>query len=171
MFRKFYPTVYCESAYSVDFEALFKKGYRGLLTDVDNTLVPHGAPSTKESESFFEYLRDIGWKVCIISNNDEERIKPFADLVDSPYVYKAGKPLKKGYIEGMKITGTDLKNTLFIGDQLFTDIWGANNTGLKSILVKPIKKDYKILILLKRVGEAIVKFFYFRYAQKHPSEL
>ena len=171
MFKKFYPTVYSESAFTVNFSDLYKKGYRGVLTDVDNTLVPHGAPSDDRSEAFFKLLKDIGFKVCIISNNDEARIKPFADAVKAPYVYDAGKPLKAGYIKGMEVMDTNLENTVFMGDQLFTDIFGANNTGMKSILVKPIKKDYKFLIRLKRLGEAIVKKCYFRYAKKHPGKL
>lgn len=171
MFKKFYPTSYSESAYDIDFKKIYDKGYRGLLTDVDNTLVEHGAPSDEQSEAFFVLLHEMGWKTCIISNNHEDRIKPFADKVNSSYVYDAGKPKKRGYLKGMEIMGTDLSDTLFLGDQLFTDILGANRTGLKSILVKPVKLDHKIFILIKRLGEAIVKIFYFRYSRRYPSEI
>ncbi|MCF0228947.1 MAG: HAD hydrolase-like protein [Parasporobacterium sp.] len=171
MFRKFYPTVYSESAYTVDFGLLYEKGFRGLLTDVDNTLVPHDAPSTVQAEELFRKLRDTGFKICIISNNDEARVKTFADRVGAPYVFKASKPSATGYLRGMEITGTDISDTIFMGDQLFTDIWGANNARIPSVLVKPIRTDHKFLILLKRAGEAIVKLFYFRYAAKHKTEL
>ena len=171
MFKKFYPTVYCKSAYSVDFQKLYDKGYRGLLTDVDNTLVGHGAPSDERSEALFKMLKEMGWKTCIISNNDEKRIKPFAQIVGSPYVYSAAKPKKDGYIKGMAIMETDREHTVFMGDQIFTDIFGANNSGIRSILVKPLKMDFKFLILLKRIGEKIVFVFYRRYAKKHPKEL
>lgn len=171
MFQKFYPTVYALSAYEVDFKALYHKGYRGLLTDVDNTLVEHGASSNEKAEAFFKMLHDMGWKTCIISNNDEARVQPFAQACESLYIAKAGKPLTTGYRQGMQIMNTDLTNTVFMGDQLFTDILGANQTGLRSILVKPVKIDRKPFILLKRAGEVIVKWFYFRYASAHPSEL
>jgi len=171
MFRKFYPTVYYKSPYHIDFKALFDKGYRGLLTDIDNTLVEHGAPADQRSDDFFVTLHNMGWKTCLISNNDETRVKPFAKAACSPYICDAGKPKKAGYLKGMQLMGTDTSNTLFLGDQLFTDIFGANNAGMKSILVKPVKTDRKPLILLKRAGEIIVKFFYFRYADHHPDNL
>lgn len=171
MFRNFYPTVYYESAYEVDFSEIYHKGYRGLLIDIDNTLVEHGAPSNDRSEAFFKQLHGIGWKTCIISNNDDKRVNPFAAVNNTPYVCKAGKPLAAGYLKGMDIMGTDVSETLFMGDQMFTDILGANHAGLRSILVKPVKIDRKPFILLKRAGEVIVKFFYFRYARKHPGTL
>lgn len=171
MFKKFYPTVSCESAYKIDFRKLYDKGYRGLLTDVDNTLVRHGAPSDEHSEALFVLLRKIGWKVCIISNNNEDRVWPFAERSQSPYICDAHKPSAAGYIEGMSKIGTNKDNTLMIGDQLFTDIYGANKAGIKSILVKPIHIDHKPTILLKRAGELIVKFFYRIYSKKHGEEL
>lgn len=171
MFRKFYPSVYRNSAYEINYRELFDKGYRGILLDVDNTLVEHGAPSNDRSEAFFHMLHQTGFQTCIISNNHEPRVKPFADAVQSPYIFDAGKPSSSGYREGMQLIGTGPDNTFFIGDQLFTDIWGANNAGIPSVLVAPISSDPTFLIRLKRMGEAIVKRFYFRYARKHPSEL
>ena len=158
MFKCFYPTAYYSSAYVIDFECLFQKGYRGLLTDVDNTLVPHGAPVDERSAALIQKLRQMGWSVCIISNNDEERVKPFADAVECPYIYKAGKPGSKGYEAGMKRIGTTKEQTVFLGDQLFTDIWGANQAGISSLLVQPIARDPHFHIRLKRAGEALVRF-------------
>ena len=171
MFKRFYPTIYCRTPYTIDFKKIYDKGYRGILMDIDNTLVEHGAPSTAESESFFERLRSIGFNTCIISNNDKDRVEPFALRSGSPYICDAGKPHSASYIRGMNIMGTDKTNSLFVGDQMFTDIFGANNAGIRSILVDPVKTDFKKLILLKRAGEAIVKVFYFRYSAKHPAEL
>ena len=171
MFQKFYPTSYSDSAYSIDFGMLFRKGYRGLLTDIDNTLVEHGAPSNAESEAFFSMLHRMGWQTCILSNNHKRRVAPFAEAVNSFYICDAGKPGTRGYLQGMEQMGTGRENTLFLGDQLFTDIYGANRAGIRSILVKPIRLDKKPLILLKRAGEAIVKVFYRRYARSHPGAL
>ena len=171
MFRQFYPTVYYRSAYSIDFRELYEKGYRGLLTDVDNTLVEHGAPANEEAEAFFNMLHNMGWKTCIVSNNDEDRVAPFAVKTNSLYICNAGKPGKEGYLRGMKKMGTDSSDTLFIGDQLFTDIWGANRAGIPSLLVDPVSRDYLFHIRLKRAGESIVKIFYRRFAAKHPGSL
>ena len=73
--------------------------------------------------------------------------------------------MAKGYLKAMKKMGTTRENTLFVGDQLFTDIWGANNAKLHSILVKPIDKKEEIQIVLKRFLEyPIIKL----YLVKHP---
>ena len=102
MFRRFYPTVYVSNAYAVDFSKLYQKGYRALILDIDNTLVKHGAPPTSEAAAFFEELRAIGFSTCIISNNHEPRVKSFADVVKSDYIFDAGKPSRKPYLEAMK---------------------------------------------------------------------
>ena len=150
------------STYGIDFEELYRRGYRGILFDIDNTLVPHDAPATQESVELFRRLHAIGFHTCLISNNKEPRVTPFAKAMETPYVYKADKPSRKGYQEGMRRMGTDLADTLFIGDQLFTDVWGANRTGLYSILVKPMNPKEEIQIVLKRYLEKIVLFFYLR---------
>ena len=139
-----------------------------MILDIDNTLVKHGAPPNPEAIAFFEELRQIGFATCIISNNHEPRVKSFADEVKSSYLYDAGKPSRKPYLEAMRLCGSDKDNTLFLGDQLFTDIYGANRTGIKSILVKPIHQDPEFQIRLKRFGERIVMPFYLHYRKKHP---
>lgn len=158
IFRMFYPTECYSSAYLIDFEDLYQKGFRGLLTDVDNTLVPHNAPADDRALRLISELKTMGWRICIISNNDEPRVRPFADLAKCPYVFQAQKPSAAGYLKGMQITGTKKEETLFLGDQLFTDIWGANHAGIRSMLVTPMARDPKFYIRLKRAGEAVVKF-------------
>lgn len=162
LFQKFYPKEYVNSTYEIDFEELYQRGFRGILFDIDNTLVPHDAPAEPRCMELFEQLRNIGFAVCLISNNKEPRVKPFAEVVNTAYVYKANKPSRRGYRDGMQRMGTDLTNTVFIGDQLFTDVYGANRTGLYSILVKPMNPKEEIQIVLKRYLEKIVLFFYLR---------
>ena len=162
MFKRFYPDIYIDSAYDIDYQGLYDKGYRGIVFDIDNTLVEHGAPVTKRCSDLFDRLRTIGFETCIISNNKEYRVKPLADACGSRYVSKAGKPSP---IKAMEIMGTDKGNTFFVGDQLFTDVWGANKAGIMSILVKPIDKHEEIQIILKRRLEWIVLFFYKRRNQ------
>ena len=166
MLEIFYPDEYLDSAYQIDFEKLYKKGYRGIIFDVDNTLVPHGAPADKRAMELFDRLREIGFSTCILSNNKEPRVAPFANIVRSPYLFKGGKPSVKGYQKAMKIMGTDCIDTFFVGDQLFTDVWGARRTGLYSILVRPINPKEEIQIVLKRYLEAIVLWFYGRKQKK-----
>lgn len=166
MFKKFYPKEYLDSSYVIDYEKLYKDGVRGLIYDIDNTLVEHGKPATERAVELFERLRNIGFDTCLISNNKEPRVKPFADAVGSKYVYDAHKPSKKNYIKAMELMGTDTGNTYFIGDQIFTDVYGANRTGIPSILVKPIHPKEEIQIVLKRKLEKIVLFFYKRRKDK-----
>lgn len=160
MFENFYPREYVDSTYQIDFEELYARGFRGILFDIDNTLVPHGGAHTKEAVALFENLRKIGFKTCLISNNNEKRVKPFAQKVGSPYIYNAHKPSRENYIRSMFIMETALDNTLFIGDQIFTDIFGANRANLYTILVKPIHPKEEIQIVLKRRLEKIVLHFY-----------
>lgn len=162
MFKKLYPTKYLDSSYSIDYEQLYRSGIRGLIYDIDNTLVEHGMPATERSIKLFEQLRSIGFDTCLISNNKEPRVKPFADAVGSKYVYDAHKPSRKNYIRAMELMGTDTGNTYFIGDQIFTDVYGANRAGIPSILVKPIHPKEEIQIVLKRKLEKIVLFCYKR---------
>lgn len=156
MLERFFPDEYVDSAYGITFEELYRKGYRGIIFDVDNTLVPHGAPADARSISLFERLRAMGFSTCILSNNKEPRVSPFAGQVKSPYIFKGGKPSVKGYERAMEVMGTGRENTLFIGDQLFTDVWGARRTGLYSILTKPMDPHEEIQIVFKRYLEAVV---------------
>jgi len=166
MLKSLYPDKYIDSTYSIDFDQLYVDGYRGIIFDVDNTLVEHGAPQTDRSLKLINHLKSLGFKVLFLSNNKEHRVKSFNEAVSCQYIYKAGKPKKAGYIKAMEMMGTDIDNTLFVGDQIFTDVWGAKRTGIYSILVKPIDKKEEIQIILKRRIEWIVLLFYKRYLKK-----
>ncbi len=170
MFKKFYPTVYHPSIYTVDFSNVYSKGIKGLIVDIDNTLVEHDAPVNEKAIGLFKNLHSLGFKTCLISNNNEERVKPFATAVESDYIFNAHKPSKESYEKAIAQLGFCKDEVIFIGDQLFTDIFGANNIGIKSILVKPIKIDPHFYIRLKRWGEKIVIPFYKRYAKRHPEK-
>ena len=163
MLKAFYPKEYLDSTYDIDFESFYKKGYRGVIFDIDNTLVPHGEPADERAIAFFQKLSDLGYKSILLSNNKEPRVKMFFDKVAaSDYIYKAGKPKTKNYKEAMRRMGCEESNTLFVGDQIFTDVYGANLAGIYSILVKPIHPKEEIQIVLKRYLEKIVLFFYKR---------
>lgn len=168
MLQCFYPNEYLDSTYEIDFESRYNQGYRGIIFDIDNTLVPHGLPADGRAVALFKRLKKTGYKVMMISNNKEPRVKMFCDAVDAPYIYKAGKPNPAKYREAMKSMGTDEANTLFVGDQIFTDVWGANKAGIYSILVKPIHPKEEIQIVLKRYLEKIVLISYRRYLNRKP---
>ena len=162
MLQTFYPSTECNSTYDIDFQRMYDLGYRGIIFDIDNTLVPHGAPADEKAIALFEKLREIGFQTLLLSNNKEPRVKSFCEQVGSDYILKAGKPKKTGYKKAMERMGTTKETTFFVGDQLFTDVWGAKRTGLYSVLVKPIHPKEEIQIVLKRYLERIVLFFYHR---------
>ena len=166
MLECFYPKEYLDSTYQIDFEKMYRQGYRGIIFDIDNTLVPHGLPADERALALFRRLKSIGYKVTMLSNNKEPRVKMFCDVVEAPYIYKAGKPKPEKYRQAMKNMGTDNRNTLFVGDQIFTDVWGANKAGIYAILVKPIHPKEEIQIVLKRYLEKIVLICYQRACKK-----
>ena len=158
----FFPGEYLDSTYVIDFDKLYKDGYRGVIFDVDNTLVPHGEPADERAKQLFAHLKELGYSCMLLSNNKEPRVKMFNDAVNVNYIFKANKPMPGNYKKAMEFMGTTTKNTLFIGDQIFTDVMGANITGIRTILVKPIHPKEEIQIVIKRRLEKIVLYFYKR---------
>lgn len=166
MLQRFYPNEYLDSTYVIDFDKLYEEGYRGIIFDIDNTLVPHGAPADERAKKLFAHLKELGYHCMLLSNNKEPRVKMFNDAVNVSYIYKAGKPATKNYLKAMEELGTTTENTLFVGDQIFTDVYGANRVGIRTILVKPIHPKEEIQIVLKRYLEKIVLHFYKRKRKK-----
>lgn len=160
MFRTFYPDERKDSTYEIDFMKLYQNGYRGIIFDIDNTLVEHGADADKRAKQLFSKLKQIGFQCCLLSNNKKERVDRFNREIKVKAIYKAGKPKIENYNRAIKLMGTKKETTIFIGDQLFTDVWGAKRTGIRNILVNPINKREEIQIVLKRYLEKIVLYFY-----------
>ncbi len=150
LLQSFYPGERVRTAYDIDYRKWYEKGKRALLFDIDNTLVPHGAPADEKAIALFKELHAIGYQVCLISNNKEPRVKSFAEKVDARYLWKAGKPSPRGYESACAMMHVTPAQTLFVGDQLFTDIWGANRAHIDTILVNPIHPKEEIQIILKR---------------------
>lgn len=166
MLEKFYPDQWMDSTYEIDFEGLYQQGYRGLIFDIDNTLVPHGAPADDRAKALFTRLKSIGFECCLLSNNQLPRVIMFNKDVQVHYIENAHKPSVKNYRKAMELMHTDLRTTMFIGDQLFTDVYGAKRTGMANILVKPINPKEEIQIVLKRYLERIVLYFYKKQLKK-----
>lgn len=166
MLERFYPGEYLDSTYVIDFEKLSREGYKGLIFDIDNTLVPHGAPADDRAKALFARLKALGFECCLLSNNQLPRVEMFNKDVQVHFIENAHKPSTKNYVKAMDKMRTNKQNTIFIGDQLFTDVYGANRTGIRTILVKPIHPKEEIQIVLKRYLEKIVLYFYKRSLKK-----
>ncbi len=167
MLKQFYPKEDWKSVYETrEYERLYEAGYRGIIFDIDNTMVEHGAPVNEKAIFLIRKLKEIGFKVCFVSNNKEPRVKSFCKPLGAEYIFKAGKPGAAGYEAAMKKMGTTKEQTVSVGDQIFTDMWGANRAGIHSVLVQPIGKKEEIQIVLKRYLEKIVLHFYRKSKKK-----
>jgi HAD superfamily phosphatase (TIGR01668 family) len=156
----FFPTELVSSTYRIDFERLYEEGYRGIIFDIDNTLVPHGAPADQKAVRLFERLKRIGFACCLVSNNKKPRVDMFNKDIQVYSVYLAHKPLSGGYRRAMEKMGTNKENTIVVGDQIFTDLWGGSFMGLKTIMVLPINPKEEIQIVLKRFLERPILWMY-----------
>ncbi len=130
-----------DNIYEVTGEALARRGFRLLLADLDNTLVPYGVPLPDERlKAWRDDLAAHGVTLFILSNNrHENRPRVFAQGLDVPFIGHAGKPRTPSFYEAMKRMKVTKKETAVIGDQIFTDVLGGNRAGVASILVKPIR--------------------------------
>ena len=146
MLKIFYPYEYLEDVFTIDYQTLREKGFKGLIFDIDNTLVPHGADSTEQVDALFSTLNSMGFSTLLLSNNNKQRIERFAKNIDTLFIEEAGKPQPDAYIKAVEMMKLKKNEVVVIGDQLFTDILGANRARLTSILVKYIgfyKKEKK----------------------------
>lgn len=135
----FLPSNYSKSVFDLNFAKLKKEGIKGIITDLDNTLVPWDEPSANQTViNWIEEAKRHEIKVIIASNNSEERVKHFCNPLDIPYIHRAKKPLKGVYKKALERLELEKEEVVAIGDQLMTDIFGANLFGVKTILVVPV---------------------------------
>lgn len=132
------PNDYVEDVFSIHYDSLYRKGFRGLIFDIDNTLVAHGEDSNPDIEKLFKDLHALGFKTLLLSNNSRERVERFNKNINTLYINSAHKPQKASFLKSIELMNTSKGNTIVIGDTLFTDIRGANRAGLKSVMVKYI---------------------------------
>jgi len=160
MFKMLYPYEYVDSVFSIDYAKLYDMGYRGIIFDIDNTLVHHGDDSTEEVDELFRTIHSIGLKTLLLSNNNEERIKRFLRNIDSMYIDEAQKPNVDNYYKAIEMLDINKDEAVVIGDQIFTDIYGANKSGIDNILVKFIRAENETKIGKRRTLEKIILKFY-----------
>lgn len=160
MLKKYYPYAYAKSVFDIDYRKVYNMGYRGIIFDVDNTLVHHGDDSNERVDSLFRELKKIGMKTVLLSDNSDERMRRFIENIDSPYVSEANKPNPEGFYKALEMINVEKDKALVIGDQIFKDVLGANKSGLRSILVHFIQIDPSAPIGLRRYVEKVILAFY-----------
>ena len=160
MFENWMPSHEVKSAFVIDYAQLYARGIRGIIFDIDSTLVPHDADADGKSVGLMKKLMKMGFAICFVSNNDAARVDRFNQKIGAFSVPLASKPSGKGYVEAMRLMGTDKESTIAVGDQVFTDVWGARRAGIECYRVQPIGKDIKTTIMLKRFPEKLVLCLY-----------
>ncbi|MDN6626435.1 MAG: YqeG family HAD IIIA-type phosphatase [Pisciglobus halotolerans] len=139
MFKKFKPTWMVEAIYQIQPEQLKKLGFKAVLADLDNTLIAWNNPDgTEELIQWIKWMKQADIPVIILSNNSDKRIKRVADSLNLRYIPRALKPTTLGFKEAIKKLKLDKNEIVMVGDQVITDVFGANRAGIKSVLVRPI---------------------------------
>ncbi len=158
--ERYYPCGHAKSVFAVDYSKLYAKGIRAVIFDIDNTLVHHGDPSTPEVDRLFAAIHSAGLKTLLLTNNDEERVKLFIVNIDTLYICDADKPSPEGYIKALELLGVSRDEAVVIGDQVFTDILGANRSGIKGVLVDFIRLPEEKRIGKRRYVEKLIMWFW-----------
>ncbi|WP_079530345.1 YqeG family HAD IIIA-type phosphatase [Halobacillus hunanensis] len=166
MLKHFLPNEHVQSIQDIDPESLKEKGIKGIITDLDNTLVAWDEPdATEEIVSWFRLMNHHGIQVTIASNNNENRVKLFSEPLNTSFIHSARKPLSRAFKRARKDMNIQTNEIVVVGDQLMTDVLGGNVAGLYTILVVPIvetdgfwtrfnrKIERRILNWMKRKGK------------------
>ena len=170
MFQKFYPDLYISSTYEIDFDRLYRDGYRGLIFDIDNTLVTHGAPANEKAKKLFAHLHELGFATLPDLQQSGTQSKTVCGRCAVNVYLRCTQTVHEKTMKKQWNGCTPIRRTrVFIGDQMFTDVFGANRTGIPSIMVKKIHWKEEIQIVLKRRLEAIVLISYRNYRKTHRS--
>lgn len=159
-----YPKIYLNSVKEISLELLNRNDIQGLILDVDNTLIDFDRKMPEGVKEWVENLKQKGIKLCILSNSNKvDKVSNVAKQLDIPFLYFAKKPFKAGFRRAKELLKLQEKNIAVVGDQIMTDVIGANRSGMFSILVKPIEdKDY----LLTKIKRPLEKFIIQRYLKK-----
>ncbi|MBB4825793.1 HAD superfamily phosphatase (TIGR01668 family) [Sporosarcina luteola] len=159
MYKHFLPDEYVKDIYQITPEKLQEQGIKGIMTDLDNTLVEWDRPeATPEVIEWMKLMRDAGLKVIVVSNNHEPRVSTFCQPAEIPFIFEARKPLEKGFERALRLLELPKEEVVMIGDQLLTDILGGNRFGLHTILVVPVaKSDGFVTRFNRKVERRILK--------------
>ena len=152
-----YPKLYLNSVKEINIDILNKYQLKGLILDIDNTLIDYNKNLLEGAEKWAENLKTEGIKLCILSNsNHKNKVENVAKKLNIPYIYFAKKPFKKGFKKAQNILSLAPNQIGVVGDQILTDVIGANKANMFPILVKPIDEKDIFITKIKRPIEQII---------------
>ncbi len=156
-FKRFYPTYIYEKVEDIPYDLIKKEKIELIILDMDNTLIDNNKKYNSSLKEWIKNMKDNNINLCILSNSPfGEKVKQIAGELNMSYEFNATKPLLKGFKKVIEKNDVKRENVLMIGDQIFTDVWGGNRIGLKTILVTPINKSESILSKVKRPLEKLI---------------
>lgn len=157
----FYPDYYCDKVTDITIDLLKENHIKGMMLDVDNTLIDFDRNLLEGIEEWIQEIKQNDIKCIILSNSNKvDKVTMVAKKLDLPYIFFATKPLKRGFNKAQKELGLESENIAVVGDQIFTDVIGANRSKMFSILVNPIaKKDIWVTKLKRPIEEFIIKSY------------
>lgn len=154
LYKKFMPDEYVKDIFHISPDSLKEKGIKGIMTDLDNTLVEWDRPeATPEIIEWIRSMEQAGLQVTILSNNKELRVKAFCDPIGAPFICAARKPLRKSFTRALSMMGLKKEEVVMVGDQLMTDILGGNRFGVHTILVVPVASSDGFFTKFNRMME------------------
>ncbi|MCG7345065.1 YqeG family HAD IIIA-type phosphatase [Sporosarcina sp. ACRSL] len=154
MYKNFLPDEYVKDIFQISPEALKEKGIKGIITDLDNTLVEWDRPeATPEIKEWVRMMQEAGLQVTILSNNNQSRVELFCDPLGTPFICDARKPLARNFKKALETMGLKKNEVVMVGDQLMTDILGGNRFGLYTILVVPVASSDGFVTKFNRMIE------------------
>ena len=157
MIDKFVPDMFYQSIYRIDYDKLKSVGVKLLIFDLDNTIATYNESIPRsEVKDLIDKLKDMGFTVILMSNSSKKRVLPFRNTLEIDSCASAKKPFSSGYKKIMKVYKLESNKIACIGDQLLTDIWGANKMGMTSILVNPLSKKDRKVTYINRVIEKLL---------------
>jgi len=160
---KIYPDLYLNNVKEITLELLNENNIKGLILDVDNTLIDYDKNILEGAKEWCDNLKQNNIKICILSNtNKVKKVEKVAKILDLEYIYFAHKPNKKGFFNAQNLLGLKVEEIATVGDQIFTDVLGGNKVGMFTILTKPIDERDIIITKVKRPFEKIVIKKYLR---------
>lgn len=155
--RNLYPTYIYDKVENIPYSLIEELGIKMIILDMDNTLIDNKHTYSKDLKKWAKDMKSNGVKLYILSNSPFGKVvQKIAKELGMKYLYNANKPSTKGFKKIEADTKVNKENILMVGDQLFTDVWGGNRYGIKTILVKPIKTSETIITKVKRPFEKIV---------------
>lgn len=135
-------------------QKLRELGIKGLILDLDNTLTTHDNPVPADGIlEWLDCMKKNNIRLMIVSNNHTPRVKPFADMLGLDFVSEGRKPLTKGFREASQKMNLPKNQLAAVGDQIYTDVLGANLYGIKMLYVQPIEHEKTNFFKFKRKME------------------